>query len=165
MQLQKLISAEASGSLRGSGALRNWLSCSRPFSYWDVVGAHLLPAVIAGFPLMLSFLVPLKYVPMIPCTFLQFAGYPCPFCGFTRSFWAISNGDWAFAVYNYPLAGALYVLIVLVFAWNMAGLVLGKILIRGRALRLNPGRMKLLVVSAILILILNWAYRLSAGLK
>jgi hypothetical protein len=164
MTLQKPVPANYSGRLRKTESGSNWVLWITPSSYWDVVGAHLLPALISGFPLMLSLWIPLKLVPMLPCSFLRLTNYPCPFCGFTRSFWAISNGEWAFALNNYPLVGLLYLIVVLVFIWNMAGLISGKILIRGRALRMNPNRMRLLLVSGIILFMLNWVYRLSAGL-
>jgi hypothetical protein len=59
------------------------------------------------------------------CTFLSLTGYPYPFCGFTRSFWAIAEGDWTFAVNNTPLACLAYIATALLFAWHITALLIG----------------------------------------
>lgn len=142
-----------------------FLSWNRPHSYWDVVGVHFPLAIVTGIPLLLSNWVPCNLLPLKPCTFLQLTGYPCPFCGFTRSFWAIAQGDWAFAVHNYPLACFVYILTVLVFAWNTTGLLLGVKITRGRFLRLTPCQFRWAIIIVTILFILNWAYRISLGLK
>ena len=43
------------------------------------------------------------------CPFYYFTGHPCPFCGGTRSFAYMWNGDVADAVRLYPLGPALFV--------------------------------------------------------
>jgi hypothetical protein len=106
-----------------------------------------------------------RHLPSMPCTFLWLTGYPCPFCGFTRSFWAMTLGDWAFAFQNSPLACLVYVMAALVFAWNATGLLLGLRLERGKFLRLRPGRGRWTIGSLTLLVLLNWAYRLILGLK
>jgi len=141
------------------------LSWNRPHSYWDVVGVHFPLAIVSGIPLLLSNLVSCNLLPLKPCTFLQLTGYPCPFCGFTRSFWAIAQGNWAFAVYNYPLACFVYIFTVLVFAWNTTGLLLGVKIKRGKFLQLTPCQLRWAIIIVIISFILNWAYRLSLGLK
>jgi hypothetical protein len=140
-----------------------WVFRIRPQSYWDVVGVHLPLALITGIPLLISYLVPLKLLPMIPCTLLRFTGYPCPFCGFTRAFWAISNGAWSDALLGYPLAGLLYVLIVFVFIWNTAGLLGGIIIARGTMLRFEPRQTGWIIGLFFMLFLINWAYRLSMG--
>jgi hypothetical protein len=74
-----------------SGKTNRWIVWYRPQSCWDAAVVHLPWALITGIPLLMSFLVPLHILPLIPCTLLRFTGYPCPFCGFTRSFWAMSE--------------------------------------------------------------------------
>ena len=142
-----------------------FLSWTRPRSYWDVVGLHLPLALVTGIALLLANCAQLDLLPLKRCTFLWLTGYPCPFCGFTRSFWAMAHGDWVFAVQNCPLACLVYIAVALVFAWNITGLLLGVRIARGRFLRLRPGRGRWAIGVVSMIVILNWAYRLSLGLK
>jgi hypothetical protein len=146
----------------GAGRLFVWY---RPHSYWDVVVVHLPWVLISGIPLLMSFLIPLRKVPLMPCTLLRFTGYPCPFCGFTRSFWAVSSGEWAYALWNYPLAGILYVLFVVGFIWNTAALFGGIRIARGSAIRLDLLKIRYLIAFLSVLFLINWVYRLSFGLN
>ena len=140
------------------------VDCIRTRSYWDVIGVHLLPALASGIPLLLSFVRSYHVIPLLPCTFLRLTGYPCPFCGFTRSIWAISAGDWTYATINCPLAWLVYGALVLVLIWNAVGLLLGLKIIRGPVLLFRSLQKRhALVVIGVLIL-LNWAYRLMLDL-
>jgi hypothetical protein len=141
------------------------ISCVRPPSYWDVVGTHLPLALVTGIPLLLSILVPLDLIPYPACTFLKLTGLPCPFCGLTRSFWAISSGDWTYAAFNYPLSFVLYFVTVLTFAWNITGLLTGMRISGGRLIHhLKEWRNWIIAIISLLIA-LNWTYRLMLGLK
>jgi hypothetical protein len=142
------------------------ISCVRPTSYWDVVGTHLPIALVTGIPLLLSILVPLDLIPYPGCTFLKLTGLPCPFCGLTRSFWAISSGDWTYAGFNYPLSFLVYFIIALTFLWNITGLVMGVRISVGRPIRhFLKERRYWIIVSLSLLIAVNWAYRLMLGLK
>ena len=145
--------------------LSAFLSFTRPRSYWDVVGLHLPLALVTGLALLLANTGACGFLPVKRCTFLWLTGYPCPFCGFTRSFQAMAHGDWMFAVQNCPLACILYIAVAFVFAWNMTGLLLGVKIIRGRLMRLRPGTGRRAAFFVGVLIILNWAYRLSLGLK
>jgi len=119
---------------------------------------------MAGLVLLPSILVPLEYMPFKSCTFLDLTGYPCPFCGVTRSFWALSEGNWAYALHNCPLAAPLYGITVLTFLWNAAALVSG---LRMRVLplpQLGPGGVRAVWASVPALVVLNWGYRLALGL-
>jgi hypothetical protein len=140
-----------------------WIYWTRPQSYWDVVGVHLPLALVSGIPLLLACLVPLQRLPMIPCTFLRLTGYPGPFCGFTRAFWAISDGQWSYALTNCPLAVLLYLLVVFVFAWNAAGLWCGIIIKPGTILALNRRQGRRIIGLISVLFLINWIYRLSMG--
>jgi hypothetical protein len=120
-------------------------------------------ALITGIPLLISCLVPLRLLPMIPCTFVRITGYPGPFCGFTRAFWAISAGQWSSALANCPLAGLLYVIVVFVFIWNAAGLWGGMIIKPGRILALNRRQGHRIIGLIFVLFLINWVYRLSMG--
>ena len=142
-----------------------FFSLTRPRYYWDVVGTHLPLAVVTGIPLLLSRWAPMGLMPLKSCTFLGLTGFPCPFCGFTRSFWAMARGDWGFALYNSPLACLVYIAVAIVFAWNATGLLTGLQIGRGPLLRTKPVQIKWGTIIIGVLLMVNWAYRLSIGLK
>jgi len=146
----------------GRGNLSPFLSWSRPDSYWDVVVAHLPLALITGIALLLPHLISCDLLPLKECTFLSLTGYPCPFCGFTRSFWAIAEGDWGFAVNNAPLACLTYIATVLLFAWHITALLIRVRVVSGLFHLLKSFHAGWLIVA---MLVLNWAYRLGLGLK
>ena len=156
---------DSTGERRIGARHSPFLSVTRPRSYWDVVGAHFPLALVTGIPLFASKWIPVNLLPLRPCTFLQLTGYPCPFCGFTRSFQAMSHGDWAFALYNSPIACLVYVGVVVVFVWNAVGLLFGVKLSRNRFLRLNAVKARWGIAIFSVLLALNWVYRLSIGLK
>lgn len=166
MNINETIQMEShsAGTAAATGQTNRWFSWYRPQSFWDVAVVHLPWALITGIPLLLSFLVPLHILPMIPCTLFQITGYPCPFCGFTRSLWAISAGDWTEALWNFPLSGLLYVLIALGFLWNVAALLGGIRIKRGKALRLSSRQTRYLITFLSLLFLINWVYRLRLGL-
>ena len=142
-----------------------WITWHRPPSYWDVAVPHLFLAGLTGIPLLVSFWFPLNSLPLIPCTFLWLTGYPGPFCGFTRSFWAFSAGDWTYALWNAPLSVVVYLLFAGVFICNAAALVAGLRVRRGPVLRLNRRQTNWIIASISVLFLINWVYRLSLGLK
>jgi hypothetical protein len=98
------------------------------------------------------------------CTFLDLTGYPCPLCGFTRSFWAIAHGQWAVAMVNCPLAFLVYLFVVLMAVWHATALVFNIILFRGPMLQPGPVHRRRILLTIICLFTLNWFYRLSMGL-
>ena len=145
-----------------NGSLSVW---TRPSSYWDVAGKHLPLAFLSGTALLVAAFLPLHLLPVRSCTFLGLTGYPCPFCGFSRAFWAMARYDWSYAFYEAPLACLFYVTVVLTFTVNTLGLLLGRQIRLSRLMwpqGLNA-RWVFIVISALLFL--NWCYRLALGLK
>jgi len=152
--------------LRGpppTGGNRLWL-WTRPESVGGVLGVHLPFAVVAGLVLLVSFFIPYKPPLFRTCGFLLVTGYPCAFCGYTRTFAGVSAGDWAYAWTNSPMAFVLYVIFALVLAWNLAAGVF--------RVRLRPGPMlhfitrhprRSTTVFVVLVLV-NWGYRLAQGM-
>ena len=140
------------------------VDCIRTRSYWDVIGVHLLPALASGIPLLLSFAGSHGVIPLLPCTFLKLTGHPGPFCGFTRSIWAISAGDWTYATINCPLAWPVYAALVLVLTWNAIGLLSGLKIIRGPVLRFSSLQKRCALVVIGVLILSNWAYRLMLDL-
>jgi hypothetical protein len=141
-----------------------FISWFRPTSYRHVAVYHLLPALITGAALLLADFIPRYILPLISCLFLRFTGYPCPFCGFTRSFWAMADSNWAFAFNNCPLSCLLYGAVIVVFSWNVAALMFGIIIKRGRFFQIESDKKRWAVFFFSALIILNWIYRISSGL-
>ena len=114
------------------GALVVWLVYTRV--YWILQAAH--------------FVAP-------PCPFYAMTGHPCPFCGGTRSFAYMWNGDLSDAVRLYPLgpllfAGAFF---------GAAGLAVGSVSGRTWTPRLSPLQWRLLWIGAVSALLISWALK------
>ena len=90
-----------------------------------------------------------------PCPFYYVTGHPCPFCGGTRSFAYMWQGDLADAVRLYPLGPAL-------FAGSVVG-ALGLVTSSIRGMRWLPRltrlQWNLLGVFLVSALLLNWALK------
>jgi hypothetical protein len=145
-----------------NGSLSVWI---RPRSYWDVVGKHLPLALLSGMALLVAGLVPLDLLPIGACTFLDLTGYPCPFCGFSRSFWAMARWDWAYAFHEAPLGCLFYVTVVLTFGVNALGLLLVRQIRLSRLLWPQGINARWAFIIVSILLLLNWCYRLALGLK
>ena len=138
------------------------LTWVRPIRFGEVAAVHLPLALVSGVPLLLAAWVPLKSLPLIPCTFLLVTGLPCPFCGTTRAFWAMGQGDWTGALQLAPLGVLVYLAAAVLFAWNGAALLWRVRLGRGPALRWGRKKACRLFAAAGLALLLHWIYRLAA---
>lgn len=114
------------------GGLLLWLAYTRIF--WVAQAAHMtLP----------------------PCPFYVITGHPCPFCGGTRSFAYMWQGDLSDAVRLYPFGPAL-------FAGTFAAVgALGYGIVRGRTLNYLPtGRQwRMLSIFTLSALALSWALK------
>src|SRR6202521_4333328 len=114
------------------GGLLLWLAYTRV--YWAIQAGHMtLP----------------------PCPFYYLTGHPCPFCGGTRSFAYMWQGDLADAVRLYPLGPALFAGSLV----GVAGLAFG--IATGRTWRPTLSRLqwRLLVVGAVALVALSWALK------
>jgi hypothetical protein len=129
-------------------------------TFWDVAGAHLPMALVTGLPLWLPYWLEIHRLPMRPCTFLSWTGHPCPFCGFTRAFWALAHGDWHAALTQTPLSGLVYLATALLFAWHGAALTIGVRVRLGSWVPLDRRRKRWAIAVVAFLFILNWAYRL-----
>ena len=85
LAVTRALPAQRARDLAIAGALVLWLVYTRV--YWVLQAAHL------GAPV---------------CPFYYVTGHPCPFCGGTRSFAYMWNGDLSDAVRMYPLGPALF---------------------------------------------------------
>jgi hypothetical protein len=91
-----------------------------------------------------------------PCPFFYLTGHPCPFCGGTRSFAYMWQGDFSNAVRLFPL-GPLF------FAGTLAGvtaLAVGALTGRSWTPRLSGMQWRLLWIGAVSAIALSWALKL-----
>ena len=114
------------------GGLLLWLAYTR--FYWIISVGHLtLP----------------------PCPFYYLTGHPCPFCGGTRSFAYMWQGDLADAVRLYPTGPLL-------FAGSLAavvGLAVGIVTGRTWTPNLTQMQWRLLIVFVVSTVGLSWALK------
>jgi hypothetical protein len=112
-----------------------------------------------GMALLVAAFVPLGLIGKFhTCMFRHLTGYPCMFCGMTRAFLLMAHGDIAGAWQISPLGVPLFLVLLAALGWGLACLVTGK-----RLLIRLPWRW---VCAGFAVLVLaNWFYRLSAGLK
>ncbi len=135
----------------------------RPSSYWGVLVYHLPLGFASALALALPYLIPLQHFPAVPCTFLSLTGIPCPFCGFTRSFWAISHGELWIAVVNCPLSLVVYLVVLVCFIWNAYALLSGVLVFPGSFFSAMAVKKKLIVTVVCLLFAGNWLYRIGMG--
>ncbi len=97
-----------------------------------------------------------SHVFMPPCIFYYLTGHPCPFCGGTRSFAYMWEGDISDSVRLYPLGPAL-------FAGTIAGagaLAVGLVTGRTWTPRLTSTQWRLLAIAAGSGVLLSWMLKL-----
>ena len=114
------------------GGLLLWLGYTRVF--WVLQAAHLSAP---------------------PCPFYYLTGHPCPFCGGTRSFAYMWQGDIADAVRLYPLGPALFAGTFIGVGGLLAGAVSGRTWIP----RLTGQQWRLLGIFAFSLVMLSWALK------
>jgi hypothetical protein len=114
------------------GALLLWLTYTR--LYWALHVVHL------GMP---------------PCPFFYLTGHPCPFCGGTRSFAYMWNGDLTDAVRLYPLGPVLFAGSLVGVGGLAAGIVSGRTLTPN----LTSRQWWLLGVAGVTMLAFSWSLK------
>jgi hypothetical protein len=87
-----------------------------------------------------------------PCPFYYLTGHPCPFCGGTRSFAYMWQGDFADSVRLYPLGPAFFAGTVA----GMAGLALGAVSGRTWTPRLTRVQWRALGIAAASAIGISW---------
>lgn len=132
MTAARLLPADRRRDLAIASALAVWLIYTRV--YWVLRATHLVGP---------------------PCPFFYLTGHPCPFCGGTRSFAYMWEGDLSDAVRLYPLGPALFAGTFVA----IGGLVSGAV--SGRTLRPNLSREQWrgIVVGAIATVVISWALK------
>jgi hypothetical protein len=114
------------------GGLALWLVYTRVF--WALNAAHMT-------------------IP--PCPFYYLTGHPCPFCGGTRSFAYMWQGDIADAVRLYPLGPAMFAGTIFGTGALAAGLITG----RSWTQRLTSRHWHLLIGVAVGAIGISWALK------
>ena len=132
MALSRAVPAQRLRDLGLFAALGLWLVYTR--LYWAMHAAHLS---------------------MPPCPFYYLTGHPCPFCGGTRSFAYMWEGDIADAVRLYPQGPALFAGTVLGMGGLGAGLVTG----RTWSPRLTSRQWRLLAIFATSSVLISWGLK------
>jgi hypothetical protein len=89
------------------------------------------------------------------CPFLLITGHPCPFCGGTRSFAYVWEGEWLRAVRMYPLGPLLFVLTALTIPTLLF------CVITRRQISVPPRLARWVVRVALVALAVNWALKLT----
>jgi Protein of unknown function (DUF2752) len=97
------------------------------------------------------------HVTLPPCPFLAITGHPCPFCGGTRSFAYMWQGDAGRAAALYPLGPALFYATVAA----IPVLALTLIVNRDLVLRVSDRMRRVLFSAAIGLLTVSWALKLT----
>lgn len=90
-----------------------------------------------------------------PCPFYYLTGHPCPFCGGTRAFAYMWQGDMSDAVRLYPLAPLLFVGSLV----GVAGLAIGIVSGRTWTPNLTSKQWRLLIGGVVSTIALSWALK------
>jgi hypothetical protein len=116
--------------------------------------------VLAGLLLWLAytriyFLLQAAHLSAPPCPFYYLTGHPCPFCGGTRSFAYMWQGDLSDSVRLYPLGPALFAGTFVA----VAGLAVGAVTGRTWTPHLTRTQWRALAIGAVSALVLSWALK------
>jgi hypothetical protein len=95
------------------------------------------------------------HIAMPPCPFYYLTGHPCPFCGGTRSFAYMWQGDVADAVRLYPLGPAMFAGTIVGVGGLLAGIATG----RTWTPRLTKSEWRVMGIGAISALSISWALK------
>ena len=102
------------------------------------------------------FLLQAAHLTAPPCPFYYFTGHPCPFCGGTRSFAFMWQGDLADSVRLYPLGPALFAGTFVAAAGLVAGAVSG----RTWTPHFTGAQWGALAIGAASAIVLSWALKI-----
>jgi hypothetical protein len=90
-----------------------------------------------------------------PCPFFYLTGHPCPFCGGTRSFAYMWQGDLADSVRLFPLGPAFFAGTFV----GVAGLAAGAVSGRTWTPRLTRMQWRVLAISVGSAVVMSWALK------
>jgi Protein of unknown function (DUF2752) len=117
-------------------------------------------ALLAGLLVWLAytriyFLLQAAHLTAPPCPFFYLTGHPCPFCGGTRSFAYMWEGDLADAVRLYPLGPLLFAGTLA----GVAGLVAGAVTGRTWVPRLTGLQWRVLAIGVVSAVAVSWTLK------
>ena len=117
-------------------------------------GAFGLAVVFAA-----SFILPSSGLGVSTCAFRNTFGIPCPGCGLTRSFIAVSHGDFAAAIRSHPLGIIIYCcMLIYMIKWATEALL------RRRFLAQLEEKTSVPVLWTLIFgLVGVWLFRLATG--
>ena len=115
----------------------------------------LLPLVVWLVYTRLYWVLHAAHLSAPPCPFYYLTGHPCPFCGGTRAFAYMWQGDISDAVRLYPLGPALFAGTIATVGGLAAGIVTG----RTWTPRLSALQWKLVGVIAVSLVLVSWALK------
>ena len=121
---------------------------------WRDLGI-LLPLVVWLVYTRLYWVLHAAHLSAPPCPFYYLTGHPCPFCGGTRAFAYMWEGDISDAVRLYPLGPALFAGTIVTVGGLAAGIVTG----RTWTPRLSALQWKVVGVFAISLVLVSWALK------
>lgn len=118
--------------------------------------------VLAGFVLWMLYTrvywsIHAMHVGLPPCPFLAITGHPCPFCGGTRSFAHMWDGQVSRAGMLYPLGPILFAATLLA----IPALAVALLTDRDLSVRLPVGLRRALLGGAAGLLAVSWALKLT----
>jgi uncharacterized protein DUF2752 len=91
-----------------------------------------------------------------PCPFYYLTGHPCPFCGGTRSFAYMWEGDITDSVRLFPLGPAIF----LGMLFGAGGLASGIVTGRTWSLQLTNAQWRVLAVGVVSAIAISWMLKL-----
>ena len=91
-----------------------------------------------------------------PCPFYYLTGHPCPFCGGTRSFAYMWEGDLTDSVRLFPLGPAFFLGTLLGSAGLLSGIVSG----RTWSIQLSDAHWRVLGVGVASAILISWILKL-----
>jgi len=91
-----------------------------------------------------------------PCPFYYLTGHPCPFCGGTRSFAYMWEGDLADSVRLFPLGPAFFMGALLGSAGLLSGIVSG----RTWSIQLTNSQWRVLGIGVASAIAISWMLKL-----
>jgi hypothetical protein len=121
---------------------------------WRDLGI-LLPLVVWLVYTRLYWVLHAAHLSAPPCPFYYLTGHPCPFCGGTRAFAYMWEGDISDAVRLYPFGPALFAGTIVTVGGLAAGIVTG----RTWTPRLSALQWKLVGAFAISLVLVSWALK------
>lgn len=117
-------------------------------------------ALISSCALLAARFIPLERMPLIPCGFKRLTGWPCLFCGMTRSFSAFAHGRPGEAFAESPVGATLY---LVTFVMGSACIVTLFTRWRVRVSRPDWLTGTRLAWTLGAVLVANWLYRVLTG--